>query len=84
MSESKRFFTYLLECGDGTYYAGWTTDLQKRLETHNAGLGAKYTRARLPVILRKTWDFDTRNEAMRFEAHIKRLPRAKKQALLEA
>ena len=42
---------YLLRCCDGTYYAGWTNDLPKRVRVHQAGKGAKYTRARLPVEL---------------------------------
>ena len=44
-------FVYILRCGDGTLYTGWTNDLDRRLRTHAAGKGAKYTRARLPVEL---------------------------------
>ena len=44
-------YAYLLRCADGTLYAGWTNDLDKRLRTHQAGKGGKYTRARLPVEL---------------------------------
>ena len=42
---------YILRCADGTLYTGWTNDLERRLKTHNAGKGGKYTRARLPVEL---------------------------------
>ncbi|MBQ4002223.1 MAG: GIY-YIG nuclease family protein, partial [Lachnospiraceae bacterium] len=42
-------YTYMLECSDGSYYTGWTNDLRKRIETHKAGKGGKYTRSRLPV-----------------------------------
>lgn len=45
------FFCYILECADGTYYIGWTTDPQRRLLQHNAGRGARYTRSRRPVRL---------------------------------
>ena len=44
-------YTYVLLCADGTLYTGWTNDLPRRLEAHNAGRGAKYTRSRLPVRL---------------------------------
>ena len=42
-------YTYMLECADGTYYTGWTNDLEKRLSAHNAGKGGKYTSVRRPV-----------------------------------
>ena len=42
-------YTYIVQCSDGTYYTGWTNDLEKRIKSHNAGTGAKYTRPRLPV-----------------------------------
>ncbi len=80
-SEPNACFTYLLECADGTLYAGWTTDIERRVEQHNLGKGAKYTRARLPVVLRAVWQFDTRNEAMRFEWALKRMPRSRKLSL---
>ena len=44
-------YTYILQCSDGTYYTGWTNDLEKRLDAHNTGKGAKYTKARRPVML---------------------------------
>lgn len=76
------FYAYLLECGDGTLYAGWTTNPDKRLQTHNAGMGAKYTRARLPVRLAKFWSFTTRTEAMQFEAWLKKQRRSVKMTLI--
>ena len=78
VSVSLGFYTYLLECADGTLYAGWTTNLDQRLETHNAGRGAKYTRVRLPVSLKASWSFDSKVEAMRMEYFIKKLPRKSK------
>ena len=53
--EKKENWAYLVRCADGTLYAGWTNDLERRLETHNAGKGAKYTRSRRPVTLVWCW-----------------------------
>ncbi len=74
-------YTYILRCADGSLYTGWTNDLQKRISLHNAGKGAKYTKARRPVTLFYFETFSTREEAMRREAAIKRLSRAQKLAL---
>ena len=60
-------YTYILLCADGTLYTGWTNDLGKRLEAHNAGKGAKYTRSRRPVRLFYQEAFETREDAMRRE-----------------
>lgn len=76
-------YTYILRCNDGTYYTGWTVDLEKRIETHNTGKGAKYTRNKLPVELMYYETFDTKQEAMSREYHIKKLTRAKKQELID-
>lgn len=77
-------YAYILECGDGTLYTGWTNDLEKRLKTHNEGKGGKYTRSRLPVKLVYFEEFETPNEAMSREWHIKRLTRKKKLELIAA
>ena len=74
---------YILRCGDGTLYTGWTNDLDKRLKTHAAGKGAKYTRARLPVTLVYAESLPTKSEALRREAALKRLSRAKKLELIQ-
>lgn len=74
-------YAYLLRCADGTLYAGWTNDLDKRLRTHQAGKGGKYTRARLPVELYYYECFATKSEAMRREAQFKQMTRAEKLAL---
>lgn len=71
-------FIYILRCADGTLYTGWTNDLEKRLQTHNSGKGAKYTRSRRPVELVYTESFATRSEAMKREAEIKKLSREEK------
>lgn len=75
-------YTYILECADGTFYCGWTNDLEKRVATHNEGKGGKYTRARLPVKLVYHEVFDTKEEAMSREWHIKRLTRKQKEKLI--
>lgn len=72
------YYVYMAECRDGSIYTGWTTDVVKRISTHNSGQGAKYTRSRLPVVLRYSEDFSTKEEAMQREAFIKKLPREKK------
>ena len=74
-------FTYILRCADDTLYTGWTNDLTKRVEAHNAGTGAKYTRARRPVELVYYEVFPTKEEAMRREAAIKAMRREEKEAL---
>lgn len=78
------FYAYLLACKDGTLYAGYTDDLAKRLAAHNAGLGAKYTRGRLPVSLAYWEAFETKSEAMRRECALKRLTRKEKLSLVQA
>lgn len=75
--------TYILRCSDGTLYTGWTNDMEKRLKAHNQGLGAKYTRGRRPVELVYLEHFETKQEAMKREAAIKKLSRADKQRLVE-
>lgn len=77
-------YTYILECGDGSLYTGWTNDLVRRMKAHNAGRGAKYTRSRLPVRLVYFEEFDSRQEALRREWQIKHtMNRAQKQALID-
>lgn len=75
------WFVYLLRCADGTLYAGVTTDLDRRLAEHNAGSGARYTRARRPVALVHHEPAADRAAAQRREAAIKRLTRSAKLAL---
>ena len=75
-------YTYILQCADGTYYCGWTNNLDRRLKAHNEGKGAKYTRSRRPVALVYYEAFSTKEEAMRREYEIKQLPRKKKEELI--
>ncbi|MBU2609666.1 MAG: GIY-YIG nuclease family protein [Chloroflexi bacterium] len=76
------FFCYLLECADGTYYAGWSTDPVRREQQHNAGFGARYTRTRRPVKLVYIEEQPDRVGAMRRERQIKGMTRAKKETLI--
>lgn len=75
-------WVYILRCADGTFYTGWTNDLEKRLRTHNAGKGGKYTRTRLPAALVYCEAFDTKQQAMSREWHIKSLSREEKLRLM--
>lgn len=75
-------YMYVLSCADDTLYAGYTTDVEQRVATHNAGKGAKYTARRLPVELIAFATFTTKHAAMSAEYHFKRLPRSEKLSLL--
>ena len=72
----------MLKCSDGTLYTGWTNDLEKRVEAHNSGKGAKYTKARRPVELAYYEEFETKEQAMKLEYAIKLLGRKEKQELI--
>jgi putative endonuclease len=76
-------YTYIVQCADGSLYTGWTNDLEKRLQAHNSGKGAKYTRSRLPVTLVYYEAFETSREAQSREVKIKQLTRAQKLELIE-
>lgn len=80
----EKHYVYVAECADGTYYTGYTTDVESRVKVHNEGKGAKYTRPRLPVRIVHTEAFDCKGDALRREAAIKRLRRSEKQALIKA
>lgn len=75
-------YTYILKCRDGSLYTGWTNDLEKRVNDHNLGRGAKYTKARLPVEVAYFETFQTKVEAMRREYAIKQMSRKQKEALI--
>jgi putative endonuclease len=75
-------YTYILKCSDGTLYCGWTNDLEKRLQAHNKGIASKYTRTRRPVELVYFETFETKQEAMSREYHIKQLKRKEKEAII--
>ena len=77
-------YTYNVKCGAETLYTGWTNNLKKRLEAHNSGKGAKYTKNRRPVELVYFEEYDTKQEAMKREYAIKQLSRQKKLALIHS
>lgn len=77
-------YTYLLECSDGSLYCGWTNHLNERVQAHNAGKGAKYTKSRRPVQLVYYEVFETKQEAMRREWALKQLTRKEKLDLIAA
>jgi putative endonuclease len=76
------FYCYILECADGTFYTGWTTDPPRRERQHNAGRGAKYTRARRPVRMVYVEEVTSRAAAMKRERAIKNLSRERKKRLV--
>lgn len=76
------FYCYILECADGTYYTGWSTDPVRRTRIHNSGHGARYTRAHMPVRLVYVESLPDRSTAMKRENTIKKMGRAAKQHLI--
>lgn len=82
METNSTHFFYVLECRDGSYYAGYTNDLLARIQKHNAGKGAKYTRARKPVSLLYNKQFETKSDALKAEYYFKKLSRKKKDEFL--
>lgn len=74
-------YAYLLRCGDGTYYAGYTVDPAQRLRAHREGEASRYTRGRGPYRMVAVWRCPTRGAALRLERTLKRLPRAAKRRL---
>ncbi len=77
-------FCYILECSDGSYYTGWTSDPERRLRQHNRGSGSRYTRSRLPVKLVYVEEQADRSTAMRREFQIKLLSREEKEKLVKS
>jgi predicted GIY-YIG superfamily endonuclease len=88
MSSTKRkpakqvWYVYMLECADGTIYTGITNNVKERIAKHNSGKGAKYTRARLPVVLKAKWKHTSKSEAAKAEYAFKQLSRAEKMNLI--
>ena len=76
-------FVYILRCGDGSLYTGWTVDIEHRLAEHKAGRGGRYTRSHLPVELVYHESWPTKSEAMRRETEIKKMSRTAKLNLVE-
>jgi putative endonuclease len=76
-------YCYILQCADGTFYTGWTTDPERRVAQHNKGIGAKYTSTRRPVKLVYLEPQSNRTEAMKRELAIKKMKRAQKRKLVQ-
>ena len=76
------WYVYIVECSDGTLYTGITTDVNKRIKTHNEGKGAKYTKTRLPVVLRANFESENRSSASKEEYRIKQLSKQQKLDLI--
>jgi len=79
---NKSFYVYIVCCADDTYYTGITTNINRRLDEHNSGRGAKYTRGRRPVKLEEYKEFKSRSLATMEESRIKKLSRIKKEELI--
>jgi putative endonuclease len=78
------YWAYMVKCKYGTYYAGWTNDIKKRIAAHNDGTGAKYLRGKGPVKLVYKKEFLTVKEAQDQERSIKKLTRQKKEVLVKS
>ena len=78
-----KWFLYVLQCSDGTYYTGVTTNIKRRLKEHNnSKLGAKYTRARRPVEIVYVSEYDNRSSAQKAEYKFKQLTRKQKESII--
>ena len=82
MMERKKNYTYMVRCRDGSLYTGWTNDLEKRIQAHNQGTGAKYTKTRRPVELVYYEEYESKIQAMKREYEIKQLPKKKKEEMV--
>lgn len=83
MGNKDGHFVYILECVDGSLYTGYTTNIVRRVQMHQTGKGAKYTRGRGPFQLRLSESYQTKEEAMKREYAIKQMTRGEKIALIE-
>lgn len=79
-----RWVLYVLRCGDDTLYCGITNDLTRRLDMHNRGKGARYTRGRGPVVLKKSWPATSMSAALKAERAFKKLTRLAKEKKLRS
>lgn len=82
LAQQQNNYVYIVRCHDNTFYTGWTTNLEKRIETHNAGKGAKYTKIRRPVELVYYETFGSKSDALKREYQIKQLKRSEKEELI--
>ena len=82
LARKGKYWVYIVKCKDGTYYTGFTNDLDKRIEHHNEGYGAKYLKNRLPVKLVYSKEYRYYKNALRCEKDIKKLTREQKEKLI--
>jgi len=82
MEQIKKYYAYMVRCKDGTIYSGYTVDVQKRIEVHNSGKGAKYTRARLPVELVYYEEFFNKKDALKREREFKSITHKQKEQII--
>ena len=82
MELNKHWFVYIVKCSDDTLYTGISTDVDKRIDTHNKKKGAKYTKTRLPVVCVYTKEYENRSEASKEEYRIKQLTKQQKSELI--
>lgn len=76
-------FVYIVRCSDNSLYTGYTNNIEARINKHNAGKGAKYTKIRCPVVLVYQEMYETKSEALRREYEIKTFTRQRKLKLIE-
>ncbi|MBP8743097.1 MAG: GIY-YIG nuclease family protein [Acidaminococcaceae bacterium] len=76
-------YVYVLRCGDGSLYTGWTNDLEQRLAAHQSGKGAKYTRGRLPIEMVYFEEMPDKSAALKRENELKKLKKAEKELLIK-
>lgn len=79
--QTTEYWVYIARCADDTLYTGMTTDVERRINEHNTGVGAKYTRSRRPIVCVYKEQCDSRSGALKREAQIKRMSRKDKQRL---
>jgi len=83
LSNNLSSYVYVLRCGDGSLYTGWTNDLKQRLAAHQSGKGAKYTRGRLPIEMVYFEEMPDKSAALKRENELKKLKKTEKELLIK-
>ena len=78
------FYVYIIRCADGSFYCGYTTDVEKIFEKHKSGKGAKYTRSHLPLEIVYIEEFESKSDALKRECEIKSMTRSQKEKLINS
>ena len=84
MKRHGRYFVYIVECKNGTYYTGYTNNLENRVKLHNSGRGAKYLKGKLPVKLVFAKPYRYYKNALNKEKEVKKFSRREKEALVRS